>query len=298
MSNLMQDAFASVHADDSLKTSTKEFLHEYRERKSKPVIPRLWQLSAGICAVFLILIGAIGFHTVSNTPVSYISIDVNPSIELTLNRWDRVISAEACNEDGSAILCSLSVKGMAYNDAIDAIIGSEAMQPYLEKDNTLTFTVASDDEDQESEILLGIANCAGYRNHNAESFEADTSLLEEAHEHGLSLGKYCAFLELSKYTPDFTPEDCQEMTMAQIHSRIRECRDDEDESDCNGSSQTEHGGNHNNQSHGGQYDQSQEDPDDQGQNGGQWGNGDYNGNGNHNGSGDHNRNGNHNDHDD
>ena len=29
-----------------------------------------------------------------------ISMDGNPSIELTLNRWGPVITAEACNEDG------------------------------------------------------------------------------------------------------------------------------------------------------------------------------------------------------
>ena len=37
MANPIQDAFESIQADDSLKASTKEFLHEYRHRHHRPV---------------------------------------------------------------------------------------------------------------------------------------------------------------------------------------------------------------------------------------------------------------------
>lgn len=230
MANPIADAFASIHADDSLKTSTKEFLNQARERRSRSVLPYFRQLSAAVCAVFVLLVGAAGFHTVSGTPVSYISIDVNPSIELALNRWNRVITAKGYNEDGSAILRTLSVKGMAYTDAVNTIIDSEAMQPYLEGDSTLTFTVASRDEERETILLAGIETSSGCRNHGGQSCKADLSLLEAAHEHGLSMGKYCAYLELSRYDANVAPEDCREMTMTQIHNRIRECRDGENES--------------------------------------------------------------------
>ena len=44
-------------------------------------------------------------------PVSYVSIDVNPSIELALNRFDRVVYAAAYNLEGEEILNGLSLKG-------------------------------------------------------------------------------------------------------------------------------------------------------------------------------------------
>ena len=47
---------------------------------------------------------SIGGYSYIQTPVSYVSIDVNPSVELTLNRVDRVISATAFNGDGEAVL--------------------------------------------------------------------------------------------------------------------------------------------------------------------------------------------------
>lgn len=253
MANPIQDAFESIQADDSLKASTKEFLHEYRQRHHRPVSSYIKCMSVAVLTVLVLLIGVVAYHTVSNTPVSYISIDVNPSIELTLNRWDKVITAKAYNDDGSEILSTLSVKGMSYTDAIDVIIDSDAMQPYLKNDNTLTFTAASDNEEQEEKLLLGISNCAGCRNNNGESYKADTSLVETAHENGLSLGKYCAYLELSKYDANVTPEDCRDMTMAQIRNRIRECQSGADESDSPGSIKTGNECNTNGQNQGGQY---------------------------------------------
>lgn len=238
MANRIHDAFASIQADDSLKTSTKQFLRKEREGRRKTGMLPFRQMSTAVCAMLLLVIGTIGFQTVSNTPVSYISIDVNPSIELTLNRWDRVITAEAQNEDGSAILDTLSVKGMTYTDAVDAIIDCEAMQPFLQNDYALTLTVASTDEKREMVLLTGIENNAGCQSHGCQSYKADPSLLETAHEHGLSLGKYSAFLELSRYDADVTPKDCQEMTMAQIRNRISECRNGNHES----SSHSNHNG--------------------------------------------------------
>ena len=37
------------------------------------------------------------------TPTMEISVDINPSIELGVNRFDRVISVDGYNEDGQAL---------------------------------------------------------------------------------------------------------------------------------------------------------------------------------------------------
>lgn len=62
------------------------------------------------CAVFLCLtiIIVIVFYQV---PTTYIEISVNPSVQLTLNRFDRVLSVGGLNEDGKKLL-----DGMTYNN--------------------------------------------------------------------------------------------------------------------------------------------------------------------------------------
>ena len=46
--------------------------------------------------------------------------------------------------------------------------------------------------------------------------------VENAHEAGLSLGKYRVFLEVQALDPDITPEEVQGMTMREIRELIRE----------------------------------------------------------------------------
>jgi hypothetical protein len=45
---------------------------------------------------------AVGGYAFYNTPINYVSFDVNPSVELGLNFFDKVVSCEACNEEGIA----------------------------------------------------------------------------------------------------------------------------------------------------------------------------------------------------
>ncbi len=43
------------------------------------------------------------------TPYSYVSLDVNPSIEFSLNRFNIVLSAKGVNSDGEEILSGLHI---------------------------------------------------------------------------------------------------------------------------------------------------------------------------------------------
>ena len=46
-------------------------------------------------------------------PVSSISVDVNPSIELGINRFDKVVTVDTFNNDGYHIMSSLNVRFMS-----------------------------------------------------------------------------------------------------------------------------------------------------------------------------------------
>lgn len=52
------------------------------------------------------------------TPYSYVSLDVNPSIEYAVNRFDRVLEAHAVNGDGKEILKNLTLKNEPIQQAV------------------------------------------------------------------------------------------------------------------------------------------------------------------------------------
>ncbi len=54
----------------------------------------------------IVLLSAIFFGVNHFTrPVGYLSIDVNPSIEMTFNRMNKVVELKGLNPEGEAILC-------------------------------------------------------------------------------------------------------------------------------------------------------------------------------------------------
>lgn len=250
----IRQAFESIEAGEKLKASTENFLREARrkeERKQRrSMFPHLLRHVPQLACAALVLALGISGYVMLLVPVSYVSIDVNPSIELELNRMDRVISAKAYNEDGEKVLEGLSLEWKHYMDAVDLVVESDRMQPYLAGDAALTFTVASGSQQREELLLTGIRNCHGCAGHGGTSVGTDVDMVEDAHESGLSLGKYAAYNILRQYDDTITAADCRNMTMAEIRSLIREhesCGEHHEtegnEGDGNGSTGG-HGGGH------------------------------------------------------
>lgn len=223
MSNRIHDAFDIVKADDRLKESTKQFLSERSKKSVRPKrSPAVTALLPAACAVIFIVMGGLGYSWIRR-PVSYVSMDVNPSIELALNRFDRVVSVTAFNMEGQDIVKGLSLRWKHYADAIHTVIESEGMRTYLEDGEELVLTVAAD-ESHKNELERGVRRCAGHIGHDCHNADADISTVSQAHECGLSLGKYNAYLELLEYDSTFSADDCKSMSMARIRELIREYR--------------------------------------------------------------------------
>lgn len=88
-------------------------------------------------AAFLSLAGA-GVWAYA-APYSYVSLDVNPSIEYTLNRFDRVIDVEAVNDDGQAILENAGeFKNLTIEDAITKTVDELVEEGYLPATTSVT----------------------------------------------------------------------------------------------------------------------------------------------------------------
>lgn len=66
--------------------------------------------------------------------------------------------------------------------------------------------------------------------HNAYCYYAHSEEVENAHESGLSCGKYKVYLELKEVNPDITVDDIHHMTMREIRNMIDELSIDENNS--------------------------------------------------------------------
>ncbi len=58
-------------------------------------------------------------------------LDVNPAVEMKINRREKVISAEADNRDGHIILEDMDLENVDLDVAVNAVLGSMVKHGYL-----------------------------------------------------------------------------------------------------------------------------------------------------------------------
>ncbi len=214
MVDRLQNAFAAVKAEEALKEKT---LAAVSRRAGKRRIRPLRWAAAAVCLVLLLGLGGGLFFT----PVSAISVDINPSLELSINRFDRVIGVEGYNERGKELAQSAGLLFADYSQALDILLASEGIRECLERGEALSIFVACDDPQRSGEMLQKVETCAG----NGRGIHCHAGNMADsaaAHAAGLSCGKYRAFLELQALDPTATPEDVQGLTMREIRRRIAE----------------------------------------------------------------------------
>ena len=214
MKHRIQTAFDQVQASDALKAQTKQAIYRktngYGQEKA-----RVSRLAAG----FLVLLLAISGYFSYTIPVAAISMDINPSIELEVNLYDRVITAQGYNDAGTAVVEELNLNNMAYLDAINAILANEQMLAYLNRDNLLEITVVSGSEKKNATMEQCISSeteIASEHIHCSDNREE----IDQAHAAGLSCGKYRVFLQLQELYPELTPEDVQDLSMKELQKML------------------------------------------------------------------------------
>ena len=155
MHDEIRKAFGQIRATEQMKQSVSEHLTQNRRKTAKGSIRVSLAPLVSACALLLLCVGIGNWYFFQKMPVSYVSVDVNPSVELTLNRRNRVTAAESRNKEGEIVLAHLDLEGKDYLEAVELLVGSQAMQKYLTGDAELTVTVASSNAE---ELLSGLEN--------------------------------------------------------------------------------------------------------------------------------------------
>lgn len=220
MNNKIRETFDKVQAEEKLKDSTRQYLFKKTKGYTKGQTFSYKKFIISMACFIFVLFCAGGYFSYF-MPVSAISVDVNPSIELGVNCFDKVISVEGRNEDGNKLASSLDIKFLNYTDALDKMLADESMAYYLSQDEIVSITVMGKNNDKNSEMLASVATCTEKRK-NVYCYAANSEQAAAAREAGVSFGKYRAFLELQTLNPNITIEDVKGLTMRQIRNMIDE----------------------------------------------------------------------------
>ena len=216
----IKKTFDEIKMPADLKNKTLDTLKK-RDSKKRPTS---FTRRAGFALAACLVLGALGFGglQVYNTETALVGIELNPSIELGLNRFGRVIDTRALNTDGAAVLADVSLIGKSYNEAMALITQSEVFLSYVKEDSFVDVYVICDDDAQSAVLVSeGQEEISGLpyegRCHRASSQEH-----AQAGEHGMGIGRYEAAQTLMKLDPSVTIKDCESMSMKEMQMRIAE----------------------------------------------------------------------------
>lgn len=221
MERKMNEAFEPIEASERLKRKIKAHVRQKTLDYGRDVMRIRLQrqrMAAGLACLTLMIAG-LGIWSL---PVSTIGLDVNPSVELQVNSFDRVIKLKGRNKDGVNLVSRFHVAGKPYDEAMQRILISDEMAPYLKNGSTFVITVSGSESDHTQQMLNKVV-CRAYalaEDENVFCIKADSATARAAARVGLSVARYQAWRMMLQENPDLSPEAALELTVAQIREMI------------------------------------------------------------------------------
>ena len=168
---------------------------------TKKTTKRKWTSLIAACLAVMLLGGGL-FYQRANAVASVVSLDVNPSIELKVNRSEKVLVCTPLNEDAKAILADMGngvdLKGAKLDVAVNAIVGSLVRNGYLDSISSAIMISVEDKDTARAEKLQreltstvdGVLQTSESRaSVLTQTLTQDAGLTQQARENSISTGK-------------------------------------------------------------------------------------------------------------
>lgn len=226
MNKKIYKAFDSIQAEEKIRKSTKEYLFNRTKGYNKKTFFNYKYLLAAVISLFLFLCISVWCYYI---PTAKISLEKDASIELNVNRFNRILSYKI-TDNNTNISSSSDIENKNYNDALEDILKSS--------DENLLITVASVDQAQSEDIVSHI-NSYTSKNKNCSCSCLTTEEMKEANELNIPYGKYKAYKILKSLDPTTTINDVKNINAEEIQKVLSESSDNTDKTpdnteNCNG----------------------------------------------------------------
>ena len=225
-----KDAFDRISEKIVTASENERTVRTMSEKKTNKIFKFI---IPAVAACLLLVAGISGgvFYSNNFAVESVIGIDVNPGIELTVNKNDKVLSASAVNEDGAQVLDGMELKSTDLKVAVNAIIGSMVQHGYVVDENSgILVTVQNDDTAKaaqlQNEICVNIDEALRANNAEASVINQTVSPSDAAQkfasDNNISLGKAVFVLNLVKKDSSLDAQVLAKMSISEIAAVVSE----------------------------------------------------------------------------
>lgn len=158
-------------------------------------------------AALVITLGAGTYAYAYTTPYYYVSLDVNPSVQMEANIFGKVIDLQGVNEDGKSVVADVKYKHQNAEKVLTALVQRIGEKGYLANPgDALLIATASKDQKKAAVLEMKLENQAA-RLLDQEGLDNEIvgghygyDMVQQAKAWGMTPGKYNIVTHLLKYT--------------------------------------------------------------------------------------------------
>ena len=241
MNTHIKSALNQIKAEDELIEKTDAFLRKnLSEDKNSNVISiekrsgfsMKKKIAIAACLAVFICGASIGGYAYYKTPVSYLSLDINPSVELGVNSFSRVVSATGYNADGKTILEGKDVVNSSVENAVNTLVKSASDKGFIASDGSTIIAVTSETDKQdtakelENDAEKGADEAVKSEDKEAVVYKDNVALArrDEAVKLGITPGKLNLIQKLQKLDPTITVDQYKDAKVKDIMKKTIELR--------------------------------------------------------------------------
>jgi hypothetical protein len=179
-------------------------------KKARTWYKNSWMKTGMVAASMLLAVGLWTGQSLFSDPkaYAYVSVDINPSIELSIDQNKKVVSVTPLNSDGEKVLSEVSLTGLSVEQAVAKLAEIARSQGYLHDKSEVIITASpAIEEDKlvkhnmnleqlESQLVNQVKTLATtYGTEvDVEGIRVSDDVRTAAHDAGVSPGKYALYL--------------------------------------------------------------------------------------------------------
>lgn len=233
MSHISKDdalakAKREMHFGSAKEAEKEEKTSIMRSLTVRRLVPTL----AGVALAVAIFAGSIGLY---NENFQTVYIDINPSVALKLNRFERVIGVEYLNEDAKELLSGVKLVGCDATEALSVVIEACNSAGYVQDDSEIYISATSKDEQKSEKLLEKLkGHTEGMKADEGETYAVNTYNAKKADKEryeksSVSPAKYDIIEDIIDEDGEYTFASLKDKSMGELRKILREVEDFDDD---------------------------------------------------------------------
>ncbi len=188
-------------------------------------LPHLGRTMLAAAVVMLVLLVPAHFYLLPAQAVAYVALDINPSIELGIDKNMIITETRGLDTAGKKLVAEVNVQGVELSEAISKLVARAISEGYIstEQDNVVLSTVTVTDQKQAAEIDKAKIKQMISRPIENNRLpvrvvieEIDSASREEAQKAGLSTGKYLLYKKAREEGLEVTIDEVRQSAIWQL----------------------------------------------------------------------------------